>query len=196
MNKVDLRRSKPSLHRHVLSLGQDIFYMGKGGKVRTPKHTGMSITCHTMTQSKTLIRMLNRNGQGISYDEVQGIDTAWADKQINANHVLIPSIISQELFTHTAADNGNRATDAITGEHFDIVNMILYQAKLADLEGEINCGEIIYNRERKRSLTARNILTSQILNCPNITGKTPGPMHLKIAWTVLGFLNSVKNMQI
>ena len=57
--------------------------------------------------------------------------------------------------------------------------MVLYQAKHADLEGEFNCGEIIYNRERKRSLTSRNILTSQILNCPNMTGKTPAPMHLK-----------------
>ena len=69
--KGDLRRSYPSPHRHVLSLGQDIIYMGKGGKVRTPKHTGMSITCHKMTQSKTLIGMLNRNGQRISYDKVQ-----------------------------------------------------------------------------------------------------------------------------
>ena len=74
--KGDLRRSYPSPHRHVLYLGQDIIYMGKGGKVRTPKHTGMSITCLKMTQLKTLIRMLNRNGQHISYDKVQGIDTA------------------------------------------------------------------------------------------------------------------------
>ena len=179
VNKVDLRRSNPSLHRHVLSLGQYIIYMGKGGKVRTPKHTGMSITCHKMTQSKTLIIMLNRNGQGISYDEVQGIDTAWADMQINANRVVIPSNISQGLFTHAAADNWNGATGAITGQHFDIVNMVLYQAKQADLEGEFNCEKIIFSRERKRSLTARNILTSQILNCPHMTGKTPGPMHLK-----------------
>ena len=103
--QFDLRRSNPSLHRDVLSLGQDIIKMGKGGKVRTPKHTGMSITCYKMTQSKTLIRMLNRNGQGISYDEIQGIDTAWADMQINANHVVTPSNISRELFTHAAANN-------------------------------------------------------------------------------------------
>ena len=57
--------------------------------------------------------------------------------------------------------------------------MVSYQAKQADLEGEFNCGEIIYNRERKRSLTARNILTSQQLNCRNMIGKMPGPMHLK-----------------
>ena len=91
--------------------------------------------------------------------------------QINANHVVIPSNISQGIFTHAACHNWNRATDAITGEHFDTVNMVLCQAKQGDLEGEFSCGEIIFNRERKRSLTARNILISQILNCPNMTGK-------------------------
>ena len=44
--------------------------------MKTPKHTGMSITCLKMTQSKTLTRMLNRNGQLISYDKVEGIDKA------------------------------------------------------------------------------------------------------------------------
>ena len=37
MNKVDLRRSNLSLHRHVLSLGQDIIHMGKGGKGENSK---------------------------------------------------------------------------------------------------------------------------------------------------------------
>ena len=139
----------------------------------------MSIACHKMTQSKTLIRMLNRSGQGISYDEVQGIDTAWADMQINANHVVIPSNISPGIFTHAAADNWNRAMDALTWEHFDIVNMVLYQAKRSDLEGQFDCGAITHNKERKRSLTTRNTVTNQILNCPNLTGKAPGPIHLK-----------------
>ena len=153
--------------------------MGKNGKTRTLKHIGMSIACHKMAQSKTLIRMLNRSGQGISYDEVQGIDTAWADRQINANHVVIPSNISPGTFTHAAADNWNRATDALTGEHFDIVNMVMYQAKRSDLEGQLDCGAITHNKECKRFLTTRNTVTNQILNCPNLTGKAPGPIYLK-----------------
>ena len=84
--------------------------------------------------------------------------------QSSVINVLIPSNISQRLFTHAAADSWNRTTDAITGKHFDIENMVSYEGKQVDLEGEFNCGEIIYNRERKRSLTARNILTSQKLS--------------------------------
>ena len=145
MNKDDIRTSNTSLHRHVLSIGQDIIYMGKNGKTRTPKHIGMSIACHKITQSKTLTKMQNRSGQGISYDKVQGIDTAWADMQISANHVLIPSNISPGIFTNAAADNWNRVTNALTWEHFDIVNMVLYQDKQSDLEGQFDCGAITHN---------------------------------------------------
>ena len=38
-----------------------------------PKRIGLSVTCHKRTQSKEVIRLLNRNGQGVSYDEVQAI---------------------------------------------------------------------------------------------------------------------------
>ena len=41
------------------------------GDVRTPKHMGVSITCHNMTQSKIIVQMLNRHGHDISYHEVQ-----------------------------------------------------------------------------------------------------------------------------
>ena len=92
---------------------------------------------------------------------------------------MIPSNISPGIFTHAAADNWNRATDALTGEHFDIVNMVLYQAKRSDLEGQFDCGAITHNKEHKRSLRTRNTVTNQILNCPNLTGKVSGPIHLK-----------------
>ena len=51
-----------------------MLYMKSMRKVRTPKHMGMSITCHKMTQSKIIVQMLNLHGHGISYDEVQRED--------------------------------------------------------------------------------------------------------------------------
>ena len=117
-----------------MSLGQDLVYMSSRGKTRTPKHIGLSVTCHKMTQSKEVIRLLNRNGQGVSYDEVQAIDTTWALQQINENHIVLPSNMNQGTFTHAAADNWNRATDAVTGKHLDIVNLVLFQSKNRTLE--------------------------------------------------------------
>ena len=70
------------------------------GEVRTPKHVGMSITCHKMTQSKIIFQMLNRHGHGISYDEVQREDTSWANRQLNENYIVIPSNIKPGIFTH------------------------------------------------------------------------------------------------
>ena len=66
IDKSSIRESNNSLHRYILSLGQDLVYMSSRGKTRTPKHIGLSVTCHKMTQSKEVIRLLNRNGQGVS----------------------------------------------------------------------------------------------------------------------------------
>ena len=111
-----------------MSLGQDLVYMSSRGKTRTPKHIGLSVTCHKMTQSKEVIRLLNRNGQSVSYDEVEAIDTTWALQQIKENHIVPPSNMNRGTFTHAAADNWNRATDAVAGEHLNIVNLVLFQS--------------------------------------------------------------------
>ena len=103
--------------------------MSSRGKTRTSKHIGLSVTCHKRTQSKEVIRLLNRNGQGVSYDEVQAIDTTWALQQINENHIVLPSNMNRGTFTHAEADNWNRITDAVTGEHLDIVNSVLFRSK-------------------------------------------------------------------
>ena len=57
--------------------------------------------------------------------------------------------------------------------------MVLYQDKRSDLEGQFDCEAVTHNKECQRSLTTRNTVTNQILNCPNLTGKAPGPIHLK-----------------
>ena len=55
IDKSSIRESNNSLHRYILSLGQDLVYMSSRGKTITPKHIGLSVTCHKMTQSKEII---------------------------------------------------------------------------------------------------------------------------------------------
>ena len=55
IDKSSVRESRNSLHRYILSLGQDLFCMSSRRKTRTPKHVGLSVTCHKMTQSKEVI---------------------------------------------------------------------------------------------------------------------------------------------
>ena len=71
----------PVIHRHVLSLSQDLLYMFSRGECKTPKHLGLGIAVHQLTQSKNIVTMLNKNGQCISYDDIQRIDACWAEDQ-------------------------------------------------------------------------------------------------------------------
>ena len=177
ISKNDIKEKYPSLHRYILSLAQDMLFMKSRGEVRTPKHVGLSITCHKMTQSKIVLQMLNRHGHGTNYSEVQREDTSWANKQLDDNYIVLPSNIKPGVFTHASADNWNRATDSITGKHLDIVNMVLFQdsnTTSADF-GELQIG----HRTRRRSVDQRARRSPQIIRCPNLHGKNPRPIHLK-----------------
>ena len=110
------------------------------------------------------------------------IDTTWALRQISENHIAPPSNMNWGTFTHAAADNWNRATDPVTGEHLDIVNLVLFQSKNRTLERGFDNQETYVrpslSKDRKRSLTSEWLIT-QILNCPNLQRNNAGPVHLK-----------------
>ena len=90
--------------------------------------------------------------------------------------------MNRGTFTHAAADNWNRATDAVTGEHLDSVNLVLFLSKNRILQrgfdNQENYVRPSLSKDRKRSLTSER-LTTQILNCPNLKGNNVGPVHLK-----------------
>ena len=79
---------KPSID--TLSLGQDIIFMASRGKCKPPKHIGLSQALHQKTQSKDLVTLVNRFGHGVSYEEVQRIDTCWSEIQLSGDGFIIP----------------------------------------------------------------------------------------------------------
>ena len=86
-------------------------------------------------------------------------------------------------FIHAAADSCNRATDSVTGEHLDIVNLVMFQSyqknmELGSFNNSTNTSRAPLPKERKRSLAADQ-LTTQIFNSPNLQGNNIGPLHLK-----------------
>ena len=58
IDKSSIRESNNSLYRYIMSP----VYLSSRGKTRMPKHIGLSATCHKMTQSEEVIRLLNQNG--------------------------------------------------------------------------------------------------------------------------------------
>ena len=73
-----VKNESETLHGYTMSLGQDIIFMASRGKCK-PSNLGLSQALHQKTRSKDLVTLANRFSHGVSYDEVQGIDTCWSE---------------------------------------------------------------------------------------------------------------------
>ena len=174
VDKLEVKESSPLFHRKLISTSQDLVYISSKGKCRTPKHLGLGIAMHQITQSEDVVTMLNRQGQCVSYDEVQRIETCWAHEQLK-DDVFIPMNMAQGQVTRCAGDNFNRATESLQGEHHDVVNMVLYLSTA----GAATFGNVPQLPKISRSRTVEmNTEPQQIIVCPNMHGKQPGPRHL------------------
>ena len=106
--------------RKVLSIAQDIINAATHAKVKTPKHCSLALSVRHWTRSKQIITVLNRLGHFASYDEVEIMDTAFADEiiaSIDRDEVVVPSNIMQGVFTQVAADNLNLIEETIDGQN-------------------------------------------------------------------------------
>ena len=170
----DIKVKNPSLHQKILAVCQDIIYIGFRGKCRTPKHIGLGIALHQLTQSRDAVELINKNGHGISYDEVQRIDTSWALQQQTDDGIIIPPNIKPGIPLRAAGDNFNRATESLEGKHLDIVNMVLYQADKTDTDIHGDFGPTVEQLNVNRRKTLKDIKVSEILES-KLAGKTAWP---------------------
>ena len=51
-----VKKESKTLHRYILSLGQDIIFMAAREKCRPPKHIGLSQALHQKKQSRESVR--------------------------------------------------------------------------------------------------------------------------------------------
>ena len=174
----DMKVKNPAMHQKILAMCQDIIYTGSRGKCRTPKHNGLGIAIHQLTQSRDAIELINKNGHGISYDEVDRIDTCWATVQQTDARIIAPSNMKPGIPLRAAGDNLNRATESLDGKHLDIVNMVLYQTDRTNIIPEGDFGANVDQLRVNRSKTLKDLKFSEILECPNMQGKQPGPHNL------------------
>lgn len=175
VNRDDIKVSNIQLHRQILSVCQDIIYIGSRGKCRTPKHVGLGIALHQLTQSRDAVTLVNKHGHGISYNEVDKIDLSWAVNQMTPDGYAAPTNMVPGIPIRAAGDNFNRATETLDGQHLDVVNMVLYQADSNTIAGTFG------PRVKPAAVvdkSTQGIQLSQILPCPRIGGKQPGPSHL------------------
>ena len=84
----------PYINRLALSLSQDLIHSVSRGRIKTPKHIVLPMTVKSLTGNVELITILNRFRHGLSYSQVDEVETALAEMQIakQQNGVLLPSV--------------------------------------------------------------------------------------------------------
>ena len=178
VEKSQVKGQNEVLHRQILSIGQDMMYHASSGQCKTPKHIGLGISLHQMTQSKEVVSLINKQGHCISYDEVLKIDTCWAEEQLKSGIGLTSNMIPGKLI-RAAGDNFNRAVESLDGTHHDVVNMVLYQEHgLDDTVNGGHFGTLPEERNRKSKTLKDGQGFISLLQCPNLGGKQPNPRHL------------------
>ena len=139
------------------SIGQDIIYNLTKGKQKTVKHVQLGIVTKRKTGSKFMINSLNRFGHSISYDEVNNIETFFAEMQANkqSHQSFLPNNIQPSTFIIFVYDNCDHNPETISGMSLHCTNGIIIQAPglpKETLSSEIMCEAI--TRPRKRLFKA------------------------------------------
>ena len=115
---VKHKAQSPNIHRKVVSIAQDIIYCTSKGRIWTPKHILLPMTIHNMTGSKSVVTLINCFGHGISYTELEELQTAMAESRLsqnNADDVYLPSNINPAQRVNLCFDNNDINEETLSG---------------------------------------------------------------------------------
>ena len=108
----------PNVHRIVLSLCQDLIHAVSRGRIKTPKHVVLPMTVKSLTGNVELITILNRFGHGLSYSQIEEVETALAETQIakQGNGVFVPSACHPNVSGVLCWDNNDLQEETLSGK--------------------------------------------------------------------------------
>ncbi|CAC5401973.1 unnamed protein product [Mytilus coruscus] len=115
-SKLDI--SSEVLHRRIMSLAQDLIYSVSKGYTKTPKHVALAIYLKTQTGSSEIVKIINKFGHSVSYDQVEEIETSIAEQMImnTEDDIFIPSIIRKGVFSSFCWDNNDLCEETLSGQ--------------------------------------------------------------------------------
>jgi hypothetical protein len=127
------------IRSRVLSVAQDLVYIVSGGRKWTPKHVGLASTLHQATRSKDLVRLFNKAGNCLSYEQVLQVDTSLAESTLNSldetTGAVIPTNIEANKFIHYTCDNIDILDETLDGKNtFHTTQMAAWQRSQASDE--------------------------------------------------------------
>ena len=109
----------------ISSLCEDIIYNSRAGRFRCSKQTKLAFCIKRKTGSKTLVEWINKYGHGISYDDVNYLETTLAMDQMHQKSIrsFCPSMILPSLFVTFVWDNNDINPESIKGTQFIIISL-------------------------------------------------------------------------
>ena len=116
--KTDYPQPPERVECLTTSLGSDLVSTVTGGKTKLPKHIMLPFAVKSLTGNTELICTLNRLGHGVSYTQVEEIDTALCLQKLERSQtgVGLPSNFYQGVFTTLAWDYIDRLEETTSGE--------------------------------------------------------------------------------
>ena len=123
------------------SLGEDIIYNMSNGKTKTIKHVQLDITTKRKTGSRLILDSLNYLGHSVSYDEVNNVETSFAELNVkNQSNRLYRTMSVNEDFVSAMTLLGEEDEPSVTVKKtLERLVCSLYQVKL-----EIDINEARY----------------------------------------------------
>ncbi|KAK6176301.1 hypothetical protein SNE40_014608 [Patella caerulea] len=112
-----------------MSSSQDALFIVKNGNLKPGKHINLGMAIKSMTDSKTLVRMLNRLGHVVNYHAIEQIETTLGES-IQTRKLACPegAVIGEVI--GLAFDNFDELTGTLSGADTLHDTMgILYQNK-------------------------------------------------------------------
>lgn len=102
----------------ILSFGQDLLSAASNNKKKTPKHVAPPMTVKNLTGSAEVVHLLNQFGHGISYTQLEELETAIAEKVVVAeqNGVFVPSNCQIGMPAVFCWDTNDTAEETLSGK--------------------------------------------------------------------------------
>ena len=107
----------PDVHRIVLSLAQDLIHCVSRGRIKTPKHVTLPLTVKSLTGNAELVTILNRFGHALSYSQIEELETALAEKEIEKEQdgIVVPGSCSMGVPAVFCWDNNDLLEETLSG---------------------------------------------------------------------------------
>ena len=156
---MERETSNPSSRvQHLInSFGQDFIYASSGGQQKPPKQILLTYAIKSLTNNVELIQLVNRCGHGVSYTQIEEINTTLCLQKMGSianDSVALPENSIPHVTTTLARDNIDRLEETLPGGGMSHrVNGIAVQQRCYGPQLQRNHAQVL-RKEKRRTVEA------------------------------------------